>query len=250
MRYFLEVSYKGTAYSGFQSQHNTNKTIQEEIEKAFFILQREKLTLTSSSRTDAGVHALQNFFHFDHEGGINEQFVYKMNAILPGDIVVKGIMPVREDAHSRFDALGREYRYYIYQRKDPFLADRAYYFPYKLDLEKMKVAAGVLMEYDDFTSFSKRNTQVKSFKCRIEASEWYWEGGSLVYMVKANRFLRGMVRALTATMLKVGRGTVSLEEMRAIIEAKDCTRASFAVPAHGLFLVSVEYPVVGRDGVI
>ncbi len=247
MRYFLEVSYKGTAYSGFQSQHNTNKTIQEEIERAFYIFQKEKLMLTSSSRTDAGVHALQNFFHFDFEGEMHPQFVYKMNAILPGDIVVRNIIPVEAEAHSRFDAVSREYEYFIYQRKDPFLADRAYYFPYRVDLGKMKEAAELVKEYRDFTSFSKRNTQVKTFECRITESEWIEKEGCLVYRVKANRFLRGMVRALTATMLKLGRGKTTLEELRGIIEAKDCTKASFAVPAHGLFLVRVEYGEKGRS---
>lgn len=239
-RYFLEVSYKGTAYSGFQSQENAN-TIQAEVETAFEILQKERLVMTGSSRTDAGVHALQNFFHFDYEGIVNPKFVYKINAILPADIVVKNIRQVSNEAHCRFDALSREYKYFIYQHKNPFLADRAYYFPFTLDMELMQQAAVILKEYSDFTSFSKRNTQVKTFQCSILESRWIEENGCLVYNVKANRFLRGMVRALTATMLKVGRGKMSVDEFRQVIEAKDCTKASFAVPAHGLFLVSVLY---------
>jgi len=242
-RYFLEVSYKGTNYSGFQAQKNAN-SIQEEVEKAFLILQKEKVLLTGSSRTDAGVHALQNFFHFDFEGLINPQFVYKINAILPGDIVVKRSFPVSSDAHCRFDAISREYKYFIYRQKDPFLRDRAFYFPYKLDMEKLQKAAEILKEYHDFTSFSKRNTQVKTFVCQLHTSEWLLENECLVYHVKGNRFLRGMVRALTATMLKVGRGTISLQEYTRVIEAKDCTQASFAVPAHGLFLTSVDYSPV------
>jgi tRNA pseudouridine38-40 synthase len=248
-RYFLEVAYKGTNYSGFQSQHNAN-TIQAEIEKAVAVLQKETIIMTGSSRTDAGVHALQNFFHFDTNFSLNmwrgvggeADFVYKMNAILPEDIVVKQIIPVAEDAHCRFDATNREYKYFIYQNKDPFLKNRAYYFPYKLDIDLMRNAADVIKEYEDFTSFSKRNTQVKSFKCEIQKSDWYWEDDCLIYHVKANRFLRGMVRALTATMLKIGRGKLSLSQFKDIIIAKDCTKASFAVPAGGLFLVSVEYP--------
>lgn len=239
-RYFLEVSYKGTAYSGFQSQENAN-TIQAEVETAFEILQKERLVMTGSSRTDAGVHALQNFFHFDYEGIVNPKFVYKINAILPADIVVKNIRQVSNEAHCRFAALSREYKYFIYQHKNPFLADRAYYFPFTLDMELMQQAAVILKEYRDFTSFSKRNTQVKTFQCSILESRWIEENGCLVYNVKANRFLRGMVRALTATMLKVGRGKMSVDEFRQVIEAKDCTKASFAVPAHGLFLVSVLY---------
>lgn len=233
-------------------QENAN-TVQAEIEKAFEILQKEKLGLTASSRTDAGVHALKNFFHFDTLAPIRvrgvadmehmeKQFIYKMNAILPDDIVIRGLWPVKEGAHSRFDAIGREYKYFIYRHKDPFLRDRAFYFPYRLDLEKLKEAAGVVKEYSDFTSFSKRNTQVKTFICQIIESEWITENGCLVYHVRGNRFLRGMVRALTATMLKIGRGKMSINEFRGVIEAKDCTKASFSVPGHGLFLVSVEYP--------
>ncbi len=240
-RYFLELSYKGTAYSGFQTQDNAN-TIQAEIEKAFTILQKDKVSFTGSSRTDAGVHAQQNFFHFDYDGIIHPQFLYKVNAILPEDIVVQGVKPVKDDAHCRFDAISREYKYFIYRKKNPFLQDRAFFYPYKLDTEKLQQASVIIKEYNDFTSFSKRNTQVKTFRCEILESQWIQDDECLVYNVKGNRFLRGMVRALTATMLKVGRGKLSLDEFRAIIEAKDCTRASFAVPAHGLFLVSVNYP--------
>ena len=241
-RYFIELSYKGTNYSGFQSQQNTHNTIQAALEKAFKILQKDEVLLVSSSRTDAGVHALQNYFHFDYNGAIHPQFVYKTNAILPADLVVKKIIPVAPDAHCRFDALSREYKYFIYAKKNPFLQDRAYYFPYRLDIEKLKEAAEIIKEYKEFTSFSKRNTQVKTFECRILESEWLFENNCLVYHVKANRFLRGMVRALTATMLKIGRGKTSLKEFRSIIEAKDCTQASFAVPAQGLFLINVAYP--------
>jgi tRNA pseudouridine38-40 synthase len=244
LRYFLEVSYKGTNYSGFQSQKNAN-SIQEEVEKAFAILHKEKAVLTGSSRTDAGVHALQNFFHFDFEKSLHPQLVYKINAILPEDIVVKSVRQVQPDAHCRFDAVSREYKYFVYRQKDPFLRDRAYYYPYKINIEKLQQAAAILTEYQDFTSFSKRNTQVKTFVCQIQLSEWLQENQCLVYKVKANRFLRGMVRALVATMLKVGRGTIDLEEFRSIVEAKDCTQASFAVPATGLFLIAVNYPQQG-----
>lgn len=239
-RYFLEVSYQGTRYSGFQTQENA-VTIQSEIERAFTVLQKDRVEMTGSSRTDAGVHALQNFFHFDYERELHPQFLYKVNAILPPDVVVKGVRQVAGDAHCRFDAVSREYRYVIYRQKDPFLRDRAFFFPYKLDLDLLQQGAAVLKEYHDFTSFSKRNTQVKTFHCELMESEWVWKDGCLVYRVKGNRFLRGMVRALTATMLKLGRGKMTMGEFRGVIEAKDCTRASFAVPAHGLFLVAVNY---------
>lgn len=240
-RYFLEVSYKGTNYSGFQAQENAN-TVQSEIEGAFEVLQKDKAILTSSSRTDAGVHALQNYFHFDYQREPHPQFVYKMNAILPDDIVIKRLIRVKDDAHARFDAVTREYKYFIYLHKDPFLRDRAYYFPYSLDVDRLNQAAAIFKENNDFTSFSKRNTQVKTFICKLAESEWLWENGCLVYRVRGNRFLRGMVRALTATMLKVGRGKMTMNEFCDVIKAKDCTKASFSVPAHGLFLISVEYP--------
>jgi len=240
MRYFLELSYKGTSYAGFQRQENAN-TVQEEVEKAFEILHRERVEMVTSSRTDAGVHALQNYMHFDFEREVHPQFIYKMNAILPNDIVVRKVFEVDKDAHSRFDAIAREYRYYVYRSKDPFLEDRAYYYPYTLDVELMNRAANELMQYEDFTSFSKRNTQVRTFICQIMESEWVEEGSCLVYRVRGNRFLRGMVRGLTGTMLKLGRGRITLEEFHGIIRAKDCTRANFSVPGKGLFLTKVEF---------
>jgi tRNA pseudouridine38-40 synthase len=241
MRYFLEVSYKGTNYSGFQSQKNAN-TIQAEIEKSLKIIFKQEVELTGSSRTDSGVHAKQNYFHFDIPGGLSPRSIYNLNAILPPDIAINNLLKVRDDAHCRFDAISREYRYTTYRKKNPFLADRAFYFPYTLDLELMQEGAGLIKEYTDFTSFSKRNTQVKTFDCVISESRWLVENECFVYHVKANRFLRGMVRALTATMLKLGRGKISLESFRNIIEARDCTQANFAVPAHGLCLVEVSFP--------
>lgn len=242
-RYFLEIAYKGTNYSGFQSQKNAN-TVQAEVENAITTILKGKIVLTGSSRTDTGVHALQNYFHFDFDKILSSDFAYKANAVLPPDIVIKNITEVKEDAHCRFDAISREYNYYIYRQKDPFLKETAYYFPYKLDIEALQLAAAALKEYTDFTSFSKRNTQVKTFICKIEESKWILKGDTLIYYVKANRFLRGMVRALTATMLKVGRGQLQINDFRNIIEAKDCTKASFAVPPHGLFLSKVNYPKI------
>jgi len=241
MRYFLEVSYRGTHYSGFQSQKNAN-TIQAEIQKAFKILLREEIELTGASRTDAGVHARQNYFHFDIKSELSSQLLYNVNALLPGDIAAKKLLRVKDDDHCRFDAISRGYKYFIYNKKNPFLTDRAFYFPYPLDLDSMQNAAAILKEYSDFTSFSKRNTQVKSFVCEIKESKWVIEEEGFVYQVKANRFLRGMVRALTATMLKVGRSKINLGTFRNIIESKDCSLANFAVPAHGLFLIDVSFP--------
>ena len=241
MRYFLEVSYRGSHYSGFQSQKNAN-TIQAEVEKAFKILIKEEIQLTGSSRTDTGVHALQNYFHFDTKSELSSQLLYNLNAILPGDIAARNLLKVKDEAHCRFDATAREYKYYIYQKKNPFLEDNAYYYPYTLDLELLQKAATIIKEYSDFTSFSKRNTQVKSFTCDVQDSLWTIEGESFVYQVKANRFLRGMVRALVATMLKVGRNKTNLDNFRTIIESQDCTLADFSAPPNGLFLVQVTFP--------
>lgn len=244
-RYFLELAYKGTRYSGFQVQPNA-LTVQSEVEKALETFFRTKFSLTGSSRTDAGVHALQNFFHFDTDLEIPAASLYNINAILPRDIVVKAITRLRQPAgdgapHSRFSAKYREYKYYIYQSKDPFLDDRAYYYPFTLNIQALQEAAAVVPEYKDFTSFSKRNTQVKTFQCTIMESRWLSEGDCFIYSVKANRFLRGMVRALVGTMLQVGRGKITVEEFRSIIERRDCTLADFSVPAHGLFLAGVGY---------
>jgi tRNA pseudouridine38-40 synthase len=244
-RYFIEVSYKGTNYSGFQVQQNAN-SIQAEIEKALKIFFRIDIELTGASRTDTGVHALKNFFHFDAENLPDDNVlidnIYNLNAILPDDIVLKRIYKVADNAHCRFDALSREYKYFIYQDKEPFLADRAYYFPYKLDIEKLQQAAAAILNYQDFTSFAKRNTQVKTFQCRIFKSAWSIESGTIVYNVQANRFLRGMVRGLVGTMLKAGAGKISLNDFIAIIENKNPSAADFSVPPQGLFLVNVEYP--------
>lgn len=239
-RYFLELSYKGAAYAGFQIQENAN-SIQAEVEKALATIFRADFTLTGSSRTDTGVNARSNYFHFDLESGFRQEAVYNLNALLPKDIAVRRVFEVKPDAHARFDAISREYQYYIYRFKDPFLADRAYYYPYSMDLQALKEAAAILASYSDFSSFSKRNTQVKTYKCRILASEWFQEDDCLVYRVKANRFLRGMVRGLVGTMIQVGRGKKSLEELKTVVEARDNTLADFSVPGHGLFLERVEY---------
>jgi tRNA pseudouridine38-40 synthase len=240
-RYFLEVSYRGDNYSGFQVQGNAN-SIQQEIEKAFEVYLRNKIEMTGSSRTDSGVHALQNFFHFDFSGDIQLQSLYNINSILPPDIVVKNIIRVNSQAHCRFGAISREYGYYIFSHKNPFLQDRAYYYPYALDMGKLAEAAAILLSYSNFTSFSKRNTQVKNFECTIIQSRWEREGECFVYHVEANRFLRGMVRGFVGTMLQVGRGKISISDFEKIIKSKDCSQADFSVPGRGLFLVHVNYP--------
>lgn len=238
-RYFLEVAYKGKAYSGFQVQENAN-TIQAEVEKAFQTLHRQPIQLTGSSRTDAGVHALQNFFHFDFENTVHPQAVYKLNAILPADIVVKNIYAMPDEAHSRFDAISREYVYRIYQFKNPFLKDASLYYPYKLNIDALQEGASFLLQQTDFSAFSKTNTQVKNFNCNVTKSIWRENGDELLYEVEANRFLRGMVRLITATLLKLGREKMTLKDLKCLFESKE--KAGLSVPAHGLYLKRVDFP--------
>ncbi len=248
-RYFLEVAYKGTNYSGFQIQDNAG-SIQEEVEKALAILFRKKFELTGSSRTDTGVHALQNFFHLDSEELINPKALYNINALLPGDIALRNLFPVAPGSHCRFDATSREYRYSLYREKNPFLADRAWFYPYTLDREKLNGAAELVGQQKDFTAFSKRNTQVKTFLCDIQESGWKEENDCLVYRVVANRFLRGMVRGLVGTMLQVGRGRISLSQFGEILQSKDNRQTDFSAPGHGLFLFRVNFPVSIFEGTV
>lgn len=243
-RYFIQLSYKGSRYAGFQKQHNAN-TIQTEVEKALRIFFRKEFALTGSSRTDAGVHALENYFHFESEDPLllgRAETGQGLNAILPRDIVIKRIFKVGPGAHCRFDAVSRTYKYYIYQNKDPFLEERAYYFPFKLNFSLLQEASAELLKHLDFTSFSKRNTQVRNFECIIMESMWLIENNCLVYQVTGNRFLRGMVRGFVGTMLLVGRGKISLAQFKSIISARDCSKADFSVPPQGLFLSKVAFP--------
>jgi tRNA pseudouridine38-40 synthase len=241
LRYFLEVSYKGDRYSGFQVQDNAN-TIQSEIEKAFNVFFKANVSLTGSSRTDAGVHALQNYFHFDWAGEFNQQQIYNLNAILPADIVIKSVKKVTNDSHCRFHAVNRQYSYYIYFEKNPFIEDRAWFFPFQIDRNLLHQCAQMIKQYHQFQAFSKKNTQVKTFECTVEESFWAVENECLVYHVTGNRFLRGMVRALVSTMLQVARGNLSLSDFESLLKAGKQSSADFSAPAKGLFLVHVNYP--------
>ena len=240
-RFFLELSYKGTHYSGFQVQENAN-TVQAEIEKALAVLLREKVACTGSSRTDAGVHGLQNYFHFDFAGDVPAGTVYRLNAILPVDIAVKSLWMMSPGVHCRFDAVARRYQYILYERKDPFLEDRGWFYPYPLDPAILHEAARQVLQTVDFTSFAKRNSQVKTFDCRIMESTWERTADGWIYKVQANRFLRGMVRGLVGTMLQAGRGKLSVEQFKAVIEGKNNQGADFSAPGKGLYLVEVIYP--------
>jgi len=240
-RYFLEVTYNGTVFNGSQIQ-GEQPTVQLAINTALSMLLRKPVESFGASRTDEGVHALCNFYHFDTDMELWPSFLYNLNAVLPGTIAVKKIYSVSNDSNARFDALSRRYRYRIYSKKDPFLLERAYHFPFKLDIELLHETAKIIMGYDHFETFSKRNTQSKTFICKIYQSYWEQHDKELHYVVEANRFLRGMVRGLVGTQLQVARGKMSIEEFIKAIEAKDCTLADFSVDGHGLYLEHIQYP--------
>lgn len=242
-RYFFEVAYKGTDYSGFQVQENAS-TIQGELEKVLSTFYKTQINLTGSSRTDAGVHAHQNYFHGDLATPITSKNIYNLNAMLPPDIVLKQVYRVPPEAHARFDAVSRTYKYLVYREKSPFKADRAWYYPFPLDLQALNKAANTLIDHRDYEAFAKRNSQVHTYNCEVMQAEWKEEGGYFVFQVKANRFLRGMVRGLVATMLKVGRGAMLQEEWLSVLNSKDQSLCDFSAPSQGLFLISVEYPYV------
>lgn len=240
-RYFLEVAYKGTQYSGFQIQQNAN-SIQAEVEKALYIFLKEKIELTGSSRTDAGVHALQNYFHFDVEKILNQKIVYNLNAILPPAIVVKSIKEVKENSHCRFDATARLYQYFITQQKNPFLLETAWHFPFKIEVEKLHTCALLILQHQQFEAFCKTGTQVNKYNCHIQQSFWKFdeEKSCWIYTVKANRFLRGMVKALVSTMLLVARNKIGIAEFEELLKNTSNKKADFTAPSHGLFLCEVK----------
>ncbi len=243
MRYFLECSYLGTNYCGWQIQQNA-KTVQGEIERGLSILLKTPIELTGSSRTDAGVHAQQQFAQFEYESVFPpiQGFLYKLNKILPEDIVVSQIFSVASDYHCRFEASSRKYEYRILRKKSPFYQNMAYHFEVPLSVDAMNEAAKILFRHHDFECFSKLHTDVKTFNCTILEAHWQQPSEELlVFHIKANRFLRGMVRAIVGTLLEVGLGKISLEDFEAIILQKNRQKAGRSVPAEGLFLMEVNY---------
>ncbi|OFX19258.1 MAG: tRNA pseudouridine(38-40) synthase TruA [Bacteroidetes bacterium GWA2_31_9b] len=244
MRYFIQLSYKGTNYCGWQIQPN-GITIQEVITKALSTILNEKIDLTGAGRTDTGVHALYYIAHFDSENTslhIDNTLIYKLNSFLPKDISIQQIFSVKADANARFDAISRTYLYYIHQQKDPFLEETSWYFPHKLNIDLMNQASDILLLYTDFTSFSKLHTDVKTNNCKIFKSQWTIDNYKLQFEIKADRFLRNMVRAVVGTLIDVGKEKITLDDFIEIIESKNRSNAGISVPAHGLFLASIEYP--------
>jgi tRNA pseudouridine38-40 synthase len=243
-RYFIQLSFTGKNYHGWQIQKNA-PSVQSVLENALSVMFNDEVRLVGCGRTDAGVHARKFYAHFDHGPLSLEQrvrLIYRLNGYLPGDIAVQNIFLVKSSAHARFDALSRTYRYQISRFKNPFLVDLAYYFFGTLDVELMNLGAAVLLEYNDFTSFSKLHTQVKTNSCNIMNARWEEEGDLLVFTITADRFLRNMVRSIVGTLLELGQCKITLEEFRRIIESRDRSAAGMSVPAQGLYLVDVQYP--------
>ena len=242
MRYFIELSYFGKAYHGWQNQPDSI-SVQEVLEEKLSKVLREKIDIVGAGRTDAGVHAKQMFAHFDVASGIDDDLMkYKLNSMLPKDIAIAAIFPVNEDAHARFDAISRRYEYHLIQEKDAFSKDFAWFLRHDLDVEKMNQAASVLKEYENFKCFSKSRTDVHTYNCRIDRAEWKAEGNKLVFHITADRFLRNMVRAIVGTLIEIGQNKYPLSHIHEVIKSEDRGMAGTSVPAHGLYLTGIEYP--------
>lgn len=244
MRYFIEFAYNGKNYHGWQSQPNAT-SVQETLGKAISVILRSEIELMGAGRTDTGVHAKQMFAHFDTEEILETDFlVAKLNSYLPKDIVIYRIIKVSEEAHARFDAVKRTYEYHIHTYKNAFENESSWYVFQNLDIEKMNSAAKMLFDFQDFQCFSKVNTDVKTYNCKIIEANWQQKGEKLIFTIAADRFLRNMVRAIVGTLVEIGSGRKALEDFKNIIESKDRTQAGTSVPAHGLYLTKVEYPYI------
>lgn len=242
MRYFIKFAYNGKNYFGYQIQPNA-ASVQETLEKALSLLLRQPIAIVGAGRTDSGVHAREMYAHFDHEEEFETALlVKKLNSFLPKDIVIFDFIKVHDEAHARFDATKRTYEYLIHTFKDAFINEGSWYQHQALDVEKMNEACKILFDYIDFECFSKVQTDVHTFNCKIYEAKWEQHENQLKFTVSADRFLRNMVRAIVGTMINIGIGKISLDDFRNIIESKDRSQAGFSVPAHGLYLIKVEYP--------
>ncbi len=244
-RYFIELSYNGTAYHGWQIQPNSI-TVQQILDKALSTLFRQEVASLGCGRTDTGVHAAQFFAHFDLDKGMTdmEAKIRNLNALLPWDIAAKRFITVQQNSHARFDALSRSYQYHIHFNKSPFKHNLSWFLRDIPDVESMKKAALILTEYTDFSCFSKSNTQVYTNNCNIKKAHLEWDGDSLKFYITADRFLRNMVRAIVGTLMEVGKGRIKPEQIREIIESKSRSKAGTSVPACGLYLTEVVYPYI------
>lgn len=244
MRYFIEFAYNGKNFHGFQSQPDAS-SVQETLEKALTTLFREPIAIVGAGRTDTGVHAKQMFAHFETELELESDYwSHKLNSFLPPSIVVYRIFSVHPDAHARFDATSRTYKYYIHLFKDAFIVDGSWYHSNPLDIQKMNEASAILLEYSDFECFSKVHTDVNTFHCKITTAHWEQKENQLIFTITADRFLRNMVRAIVGTLVNIGLGKIEVADLHKIIESKDRGKAGFSVPAQGLYLVNVTYPYI------
>ncbi|WP_298426400.1 tRNA pseudouridine(38-40) synthase TruA [uncultured Kordia sp.] len=242
MRYFIELSYNGEKYHGWQNQPNAI-SVQEVLEKSLSTLVRKEISILGAGRTDAGVHAKQMFAHFDIERAIDTtELRFKLNSFLPKDIAIQHIYAVKDDAHARFDATGRTYEYLIVTEKSPFHNQSAHLVYKELNIDLMNEAAKELFNYEDFKCFSKTHTDVKTYICKIEKAFWETRNELLVFTIRADRFLRNMVRAIVGTLLEVGLGKLSIEEFKQIIESRNRNKAGTSVPGKALYLTAVTYP--------
>lgn len=238
----MQLSYLGKNFHGWQVQPNAT-SVQEKLNKTLaVILNDNAVYLVGAGRTDTGVHAREMWAHFDFEDDLPENLLYRWNSFIGRDIVIRKIVKVKEDAHARFAAVSREYEYFISTLEDPFEQDFSWFVGQPLDLGKMREAAEMLFNYEDFSAFSRSNTQTKTNICRIMKAEWEKRDSKLIFKIKADRFLRNMVRAIVGTLVEIGLGKRPVEEFASIIESKDRTQAGESAPAHGLFLTAVEYP--------
>lgn len=243
-RYFIQLNYKGTNFHGWQIQPNAI-SVQEVLNKAFSTILREEIEVTGAGRTDTGVHAINYVAHFDSEKDNLDKdgkFIFKLNSILPKDVAIESVRKVKNEAHARFDATNRTYHYFIHQSKDPFSLETSTFIPYELDINKMNKAAKLLLNYVDFTSFSKLHTDVKTNNCNVKEAIWTRDKNKLKFTITADRFLRNMVRAIVGTLLEIGKGKITINEFQEIVESKDRSNAGTSAPAQGLFLTQIDYP--------
>lgn len=246
MRYLLQLAYKGTRYHGWQKQHNAI-SVQSVLEEKLSLLIGENIETLGCGRTDTGVHAKDFYAHFDTSQILDlNRMVFKLNQLLPDDIVALELYQVVDDFNARFDATSRTYEYWITQKPNPFLTELAWYQYGKPDIDQMNEAAGLLLGKKDFQCFSKVHTQVDNFICEITFARWEHKDDKLIFTITANRFLRNMVRAIVGTLLEVGKGKLSLEDLKLILERKNRSEAGQSVPARGLFLTRIDYPQLQR----
>ncbi|WP_344852963.1 tRNA pseudouridine(38-40) synthase TruA [Pedobacter jeongneungensis] len=247
-RYFIQLAYDGSLYHGWQIQPNAI-TVQELLDKAMSVFFRQPIETLGCGRTDAGVHATDFYAHFDVED-LEETKVLSaiagINAMLPYQIAAKRIIPVHNEAHARFDATARAYKYYLHFGKNPFKLNRSWLIKDKLDVEAMNQAASLLLNYTDFSCFSKSNTQTFTNNCKVIKAVFEKQEDGLVFTIQADRFLRNMVRAIMGTLVQIGKKEINLDDFKAIIESKNRSKAGQSVPACGLYLVKIEYPYINE----